>query len=394
MSIEQRLRLAFLALAILSSPRPNLGNKTVQIKLHKSISEQGGILGQPVTSYYTNVNIGTPQKPFKLLIDTDANESWLPHYLKLGIIYSRLHYKTGYCKKDSKTGKKEEKSFTFEYQKCELSGKSYEDIFEFIDVNEGSSSSNVSFRQKFLAISSASNDRFSNLEIDGVLSLAPAVLSDSGIQSVLLNLHETNLIGDSKFSIVLDTDDEKSEGGEIILGGINQAKFIGNIRYHPLISHHKRWELKLQSVMLGGEVVACYNLACKTTISTGVNDFYGPREDVLRIMNLLGVINSQKDNNQLVEDKLFEIDCLKVVNLPNLSFNIDGTPYVVSPSSYIKKKVDGLIFKSSTCYVAILPRNSINHWILGSNFISNFYTVFDLNKRQIGFAKTAALEMD
>lgn len=386
MSIEIYFRLAFLVLAILNQSRPNLANRTIQIKLHKSTSEQGGILGQHVTSYYTNVNIGTPQKPFKLLIDTNANENWLPHYLKLGIIYSRLHYKNGYCKKDSKTGKKEEKLFTFEYQKCELSGKAYEDIFEFIGVNEGSSYNNVSFRQRFLAISSASNDRFSSLEIDGVLSLAPAVMSDSGTQSVLLNLRDTKLIDELKFSIALDTVDEKSEGGEIILGGTDQTKYIGNICYHPMISLHKRWELNLQSVMLGGEVVSCYNLGCKTTLSTGVNDFYGPREDVLRIMNLLGVVNNQKDNNELVEDKLFEIDCLKVINLPNLSFNIDGKPYVVSPSSYIKKKVDGLIFKSSTCYVAILPSDSINHWILGSNFMSNFYTIFDLNQRQIGFA--------
>lgn len=375
------------ALALLCLANRSLGGKTINIKFHKTTSKQGGNLGQPVTSYYTNVNIGTPPKPFRFLLDTDANESWLPHYLKLGIIYSRLNYKNGYCKKDSKTSRKEEKEFTFEYQKCELTGKPYEDVFEFKDINESTgSNSTVSLRQRFLAVSSASNDKLSSFEIDGVLSLSPAVSSDSGTQSILLNLNEARLIDELRFGISLNNIEDSSEGGEITFGGIDQAKYIGNLRYHPMISIHRKWELDLQNVMLGGDVVSCYNLVCKATLSTSVNDFYGPREDVMKIMNLLGLINSPRDFNKSEENNLFEIDCLRVVNLPNLSFNIDGLSYIVPPSSYIKKKIDGLIFKSSTCYVTILPSDTISHWILGTNFISSYYTVFDLNKRQVGFA--------
>lgn len=387
MCINSNFKLFFIASVLLCLSNLSLGAKTIRIKLHKTTSKQAGILGQPVTSYYINVNIGTPPKPFKLLLDTNANESWLPHYLKLGIIFSRLNYKNGYCKKDSKTSRKEDREFTIEYQECELTGKPYEDIFEFKDVSEGTSSnSSVSLRQRFLAISSASNDRFSSLEIDGVLSFAPAVSSDSGTRSILLNLNDARLIDELRFAIILDNIEDNDEGGELMIGGIDQTKYIGNIRYHPLISLHRRWELPLQSVMLGGEVVSCYNLGCRATLSTGANDFYGPREDVLRIMKLLNVTSPDKDSNQLASDRLFEIDCLRVVNLPNLSFNIDGMPYVVSPSSYIKKKIDGLVFKSSTCYVTILPSDTVNHWILGSNFMSNYYTVFDLYKHQIGFA--------
>lgn len=365
----------------------NGADKIIRVALNKDTTYESGIANQPVTTYYTTILVGTPPKPFKVLLDVNAKESWLPHYLKLGIVYNRLHYSTGYNKKDSKSSVKEDKEYSIEYQKCYLTGKAYEDIVEFGNVTE--SFKTVSLRQRFLAISSASNDRFSKLNIDGVISLSSVVLSDTGTRSILVNLNQQGLINDLKFSFYFDTNPDTNYGGEITFGGLNPNKYLGNIYYHHLMNFdNDKWELKLQHVLLGSQLVSCHQKNCSAILSTGLNDLYGPLDDVRNIMNLLNVakpINKLKKGDE-AHDELYEIDCLRVVDLPNLTFNIDGMSYVVTPSMYVKKHVEGLVFKTSTCYVSILSSRSNSQWILGTNFLSSYYTVFDLNRRQVGIS--------
>ena len=352
----------------------------VRVALGKVTTMQAGDLGQPISSYFANIGVGTPPKSFKFLVDINAREIWLPHYMKLGVIFNRLNYKAGYCKKDSSSGAKEVQTYTIEYRACELSGKAYRDVFEFENVTESLKS--VRFEQRFLAISSASNDRIGRLGIDGVISLNPWPISETGSDLITVGMSRAGLTSELKFSLLLDPNPDSSYGGELALGAVDASKFVGSLRYHKGIGQHQ-WELNLQSVMLGGNVVSCLEGNCSAVLATSHNDIYGPASDVQQVLKLLGF--AQVDTEGLKEDRLYEIDCLKVASLPPLTFIIDGAYYVIHPLSYIKKKVDGVVFKSSTCYVSILSNGSKNRWDLGTNFVSNYYTVFDVNLRQVAF---------
>ena len=92
------------------------------------------------------------------------------------------------------------------------------------------------------------------------------------------------------------------------------------------------------------------------------------------MLNFLGVAEV---NDKSPGTTVFEIDCLKVDTAPNLTFVIDEAYYEIPPTVYIKKKADGPLFKSSTCYVALLPNPSAAKWLLGTNFLANFYSIFD-----------------
>lgn len=364
----------------------------MRISLSKTTSSTGGDHSQPLTSYYVKIDIGTPPKPFRMLVDVNARETWLPHYLKLGVLYARLNYLNGYAKKSSSTSVKEaEKEYTIDYNSCELTGKAYRDLFEFKDVVE--SLKVPKFVQRFLAISSASNDRFGRRgEVDGAMALNPWPISETGSDLISVTLSRTDLIGELIFGLSLEDnqnlDGKAIPGGELTLGGTNPNLYIGNFRYHTIWSQYT-WELKLQSVMLGASVVSCGQGGtgdeCTALISTSHNDIYGPSKDVQQILILLGFGEDIKSNG-FKANKLYEIDCLKVASSPTLTFVIDGLYYVIPPTSYIRKKVEGLIFKSQTCYVSLLANEaSKNQWILGTHFLSNFYTIFDISNRRIGF---------
>lgn len=353
--------------------------KLVRISIGKTTSKQAGDLGQPVTSYYANVDVGTPPKPFKFLLDVNAREIWIPHYMKLGLIYTRLNYKDGYAKKDSTTSLKENQEYSIDYDGTVLTGKAYKDQFEFKNVTE--SLVKVKYMQRFLAISSANNDGFTRHNVDGVLALNPFPLSETGSDLVTVGLSRANMTSQLKFSLLLDQDMDSDRGGELAFGAEDRTKYLGALRYHQVVPQH-RWELNMQSVMLGGSVVSCLEGSCTALISTSRNDIYGPTKDVQLILKLLGVIKSEQDYK---DNQLYEIDCLKVASSPPLTFIIDGAYYTIHPLSYIRKKVDGLIFKSSTCYVSILGNGSQKNWELGTSFVSNYYAVFDVNSRQVAF---------
>lgn len=364
-----------------------MGSKRIiRIVLNKQTEMEAGLGGQPLTTYYVNLDVGTPPKGYKMLVDINAQETWLPHSLPISFVFNRLHYAKGYSKKGSSSSSKESsKEYDVEYQTCTLTGKAYEDFITFADpvINH----QKATLRQRFLAMSSASNGALSDYPTDGVLAMSPALLSNTGTRSLLVNMEQACLIDDLKFSLYLDSNLKNNDGGELTFGGLNPTMFIGNIYYHQVANLHGHWELNLQNVMFGGQVVSCNRLGCTALLSTGVNELYGPPDDVNLIMNLLGISNGdRKPTDEVKEHEIFEIECLRVAELPVLTFNIDGIAYHVPPSMYVKKKVDGIIFKTSTCYVTIFSNTESNQWILGTNFLANYYSTFDINKRQVGFA--------
>lgn len=357
------------------------GHSSVRIALGKSTATP---LGLPVTTYFATIAVGTPPKAYKFLIDTDARETWLPQYSTEG--NNQLHYNTGYSKNTSSSSVELNQTTTFKYQGSELVGKVYDDTLRFTNL----ANTSVVIRQRFLSILSVSNGKFADLQVDGVLNLNPSLTTDSGLYTISINLNLTNYIDANKFFVWFDTSINSEQGGELTFGNdINPTRYNGVYRYHSIVKPHYRWELNLYRVALGSDYVSCESqISCTAILSTGVNDFYAPREDVYKIAAILGL---NKTNNETTEDmtKLYELECSRVSGgLPRLYLSIDNTPYVVSPRSYIKQKIgaklSGPDSNSTTCYLSILPNDSPNQWILGTNFLENYYAAFDVDKRRVG----------
>uniref|UniRef100_A0A6G1SLE7 Lysosomal aspartic protease n=1 Tax=Aceria tosichella TaxID=561515 RepID=A0A6G1SLE7_9ACAR len=380
--------------------------RLVKVPLVSSTIQAAGSLGQPVVNYYTRVSIGSPPKPFNVQFDIGTNELFVPHY-SWNPFNRNLHYSSGFQCKDSATCVKNTNVFKIEYQHVKLEGKRYEDVINLdmahytpgTELTSGaaagastSTALNVSttaaavpsrWRQSFLAIASASDGRFSPLKVDGFFGLGAASKSMTGIGSILTNLHNANLIDNLQFSFWFNPILDSAHGGMLILGGVDTNLYTGKIYWHKLPAPQSdRWTLALQTVTLGSQPVGCLTPSrggCQAKFSTGLSDIYGPHDDVMKIYSFLNTTKSST-GIQL-------IDCRRIPSLPYITFNIDGIPYYLLPSNYVRKTVDGTIFKKETCYVAILPTNDeANTWTLSTPFLGAYYSIFDMTYGQIGFA--------
>lgn len=375
--------------------------KTLKIPLTRSTVQQAGELKQPVINYYTTVAIGTPEKQFKIQFDVNLNELFVPHY-EWSPFKRNLHYGSGYQCKVSNSCVKTDRSVSTTYQDCKLTGKPYEDFIRFESAQVAAPDPTPSyssgskptrnatlpaqkFRQNFLAISDASDARFKDLEVDGYFGLSPVQQSPNSILSLLLNLHKSQLIENFQFSFWFNPVLDNSQGGELVLGGVDPTRYAGQIYWHTLNPvPHDQWTLNLQFVTLGQQTIStdCGPTSkCQVVVSTGVSDIYGPRDDVNKLYSLLNIIQPASNSLPL-------IDCRRISQLPIINFMIDGIAYSLLPSNYIRRTVDGTYFKSETCYVAVLPADTFHprQWILGTNFLGAYYSVFDMNLRQVGFA--------
>uniref|UniRef100_A0A6G1SAW3 Cathepsin D n=1 Tax=Aceria tosichella TaxID=561515 RepID=A0A6G1SAW3_9ACAR len=405
----------------------------IRIMLTRHISDlTTNQLQAPELSYYGVVGVGSPPKMFNVVFDTGSNEIWLPYYT-WNPFANNLHYSIGYSCGDSTTCVNLNRKFSCDYRFTRLSGTTYEDIFSlFEDMQKEDKApilpgARLSFGQNFLAVDDAGDEQFRYKPYDGVIGLAPVTQSSSGIRNILLSLQHDRQrqqaqLGDHQsepnyppypnqqsnyyppqhypqssssyppmgnqnygplqqqlmqtdlvFAIWINPAQHSRFGGELMVGGIDENRFVGEIYFHRINSWFD-WQLPLSYVMLGSQVISCPN-GCNAVLDTGANSLVGPRQDINQLYQEL-----QAEYNR--DADLWLVDCNRIDSYPQMSFKFNDTPYTIYPRHYIKM----FRFRDQVyCHLAIKPWDKPN-WLLGTTFIGAYYTIFDFSSRRIGFA--------
>lgn len=391
----------------------------IRIMLTRNMSNlYSNELKEPKISYFGAIGIGTPAKMFNVVFDTGSSEIWLPYYNWFPFA-NNLHYSDGYSVKGSSTSISHGKKFTLDYRFTRLTGENYEDVltlYEDLQKDEAQvlPAAQLWFRQQFLGIEDASDEQFRYMPYDGAIGLAPVAQSSSGTRNILLSLlqeHQRHMMQtagtdlvpapvpyqqpppshqsysqagytpvqqrpdqpDLMFAFWINPNMNARYGGELMLGGLDENRFVGDIYFHKINSWFD-WQVALGYVQLGGRVVSCQN-GCNALLDTGANSVVGPRHDVEQIYQDLGAEYNQ-------DAGIWLIDCQSIDQHPSLVFRLDDTPYTIYSRHYIK------MFRyhnNIVCYLAIKPWDRPN-WLLGTTFIGAYYTVFDFSNRRVGFA--------
>ena len=367
----------------------------IRLALTRDINfDKGGQLRAPEVSYFTEIGVGAPAKMFKLAIDTSFDKIWLPGYNGMPFA-NNLHYSKGYS--GSSTGRSLPKQIKFEYRGTILTGNVHQDVFNLygMDRRDQKASGQVSYLQRYLTVNSASDEQFRSKPYDGVLGLRSTPVPDFGLawKCFLLgstderDLYSSNPRGrridvcdypnESVYALWFNPDQDSPNGGELMLGGVDESRFTGEISYHDCDTVIE-WAVAVWSVHLGDKVVSCEK-GCTATVDSGSNLMFGPIRDVAQIY-------AQLNANHWIDNGFWTVDCNRLDELPSLVFKIDETLYPISPRQYTRKFYH---HDNPICQLLIEARYS-SDWALGTSFLGAHYSVFDFKNRRVGLATPRA----
>merc|ERR1711943_184104 len=164
---------------------------------------------------------------------------------------------------------------------------------------------------------------------------------------------DQKLISEPVFAFYLQED--ASQQGELVFGGIDKNHYTGELVDVPLISE-SYWEVSLDAVKFGGSPVI--SSPQKAIIDSGTSLLAGPKDVVSSLAQKVGATSAM--------GKEYTIDCSKKSSLSNLEVTLGGKTFELSPDDYV-------LSVSGQCLFAFIgldvppPRGPL--WIMGDVFM-------------------------
>jgi len=153
--------------------------------------------------------------------------------------------------------------------------------------------------QVFAEATSSPGITFVVAQFDGILGMAFQSISVDDVVPVWYNLLSQGLVSEPVFSFWLDRDQSDSTGGELILGGVDDSHYTGEITYVPL-TNQTYWEFKLDDLLIAGKSMGYCPNGCHAIADTGTSLLAGPSESVTDLNNKLGAIGILSEECQLL----------------------------------------------------------------------------------------------
>lgn len=310
--------------------------------------------------YFADISIGTPPQNFKVVLDTGSSNLWVPS-TSCSSIACFLHSK--FDNSASSTYKKNGTAFKIQYGSGAMEGFVSKDTLRIGDLEIKG--------QDFAEATSEPGLAFAFGKFDGILGLAYDTISVNGIVPPFYQMVNQGLLDEPVFAFYLGNSEEN--GGEAVFGGIDESHYEGKIKYAPL-RRKAYWEVALDSISFGDDELELDNTGA--AIDTGTSLIALPSDTAEMLNKLIGAKKGWQGQ--------YSVDCEKISSLPDLVLTLNGEKYPLSASDYILQ-VQGSCISSFTGLDIPAPLGPI--WIVGDVFLRRYYTIYDLGKDAVGFAK-------
>ena len=303
--------------------------------------------------YFGEISIGTPAQLFKVVFDTGSSNLWVPsHSCWSAACWLHKTYKSS----QSTTFNKNGTSLEIKYGSGGVKGFFSNDVVSVAGLN--------AFNITFGEATSLEGVSFIAAKFDGILGMGFRSISINHVITIFEALFEQNQIEEASFSFYLSK--TPGQDSRLVLGGGNPKYFEGRLSYYPVVSE-TYWVIAMDGFTINGQVVKC----SKAIMDTGTSLIVGSGDIINKINEQIGTIDST---------------CLGLDKLPNITVNISGDEYVLTPNDYVMKVT---LLGTSQClsgFMAMeLPLKDTV--ILGDVFLKTYYTVFDMSHKQVGLAR-------
>lgn len=352
-----------------SSSSSHVAATVKQLRSTSSLHENKKTGKIELDDYYNNqyigeIFIGTPPQKFTVVFDTGSSDIWIPD---TDCESCESHEK--FNPDDSSTYKDLDSNFQIMYGSGPVEGKTAEETLTLTD--------DYVLQHVKMGLVTHESSAIAGFLMDGICGLG-----FKGIASVTIPPLVDSLEGGmgKLFAMFLNSDPEDTKNPSHISFGWYDLSIVGKnaeFHYSPLKTHDTYWGI----YMTGFEIIntkskekllpdPCAENTCNTIVDSGTSGIAVPDaifEDILLAI---------QGDNDCIDGECFDTDFDKY---PTLLFKLDpGTTYTILPSDY-------LLCVEDECVLRIQSSGG-DMWILGDAFISAYYTVFDVEKKRVGFA--------
>ncbi|XP_017264936.1 renin [Kryptolebias marmoratus] len=318
------------------------------------------------TQYYGEISIGSPAQMFNVVFDTGSSNLWVPSE-SCSPFSTACFTHNRYDASQSRTYVENGTGFSIQYASGNVRGFLSEDV-----VVVGG----IPVVQVFAEANFLSAMPFIFAKFDGVLGMGYPNAAIDGITPVFDHIMSQHVLKEEVFSVYYSRDPKHSPGGELVLGGTDPNYYTGNFNYLET-SEIGKWEITMKGVSIGTEMMFCSE-GCMAVIDTGSSYITGPASSVSALMKTIGA---------QLDETGYKVNCDAVETLPRVTFHLGGREYPLTHEDYIlwQSQIEG-----DVCIVTFrgldVPPPTGPVWILGANFIAQYYTEFDRHHNRIGFA--------
>ncbi|KAF2718542.1 acid protease [Polychaeton citri CBS 116435] len=327
------------------------------------------------TLYYMEVKIGTPEQTIKLHLDTGSSDLWV------NVADSSLCSSNNDVCADSGTYNAN-KSDTYNYINSDFK-------ITYVD-GSGSSGDYVTDVVKFSNITLESQQfgiGYQSTSQEGILGIGYPVnevaLSNGGKKyaNVPQNMLDNGLISTNSYSLWLN--DLEASTGSILFGGVNEAKYTGDLYTLPILKEsgeYAEFFIALTAIGANGDNgTIASDVAIPALLDSGSSLMYLPDNITQKIYD---ATNSQYNSDQ---GAAF-VDCNLAKAAGSLDFTFSGPT--------IRVDLSELVIEAGTdsngdkvCILGIGPAGD-SASVLGDTFIRSAYIVYDLTNNEISIAQT------
>jgi len=335
-------------------PGSSLGNRTG----FEGLATNVALTDVSNLQYFATFSFGTPAQTFSVLFDTGSSNLWIQSCAQnSGLTPCYDHTK-------SSTYVANGESFQIQYGSGSMEG--------FVSKDELLIGDLCVPGQDFAEATKEPGLAFAFGKFDGILGLGYDTISVNHITPPFYNMLNQGLIDEPVFSFRIGS--SENDGGVATFGGIDPTDYVGTLHYVP-VRRKAYWEVELDKVSLGDEELELENTGA--AIDTGTSLIALPTDIAEMINSQIGAKRSWTGQ--------YTVDCSKIPSLPILTFHFGGKPYALEGDDYILQ-VQGTCLSAFTPLDINLPGGSL--WIIGDVFLRKYFTVYDLGRNAVGFARS------
>ncbi|KAH7319669.1 putative aspartic-type endopeptidase [Stachybotrys elegans] len=310
-------------------------------------------------SYFVQVQIGSQNQEYYMLVDTGAGSSWIMSD-ECTSRACELHDTFGPDKSDSL--EESDDDFEIVYGTGEVNGTLVKDRFTIAGIS-------LDFQ---FGLAHGTSSDFTDFVFDGILGFS----MDKGVnQNFVSALRESNQLESNVFSIALHRSADGDNVGEIALGTINHDRHTGDISYNDIMEGNE-WTIRLEDMKFNGKGAGVGGV--RSYIDSGTSYAFGPQRLVEQLHRTIPGANS-------TDGRTWTVPC---DTEDELAFTFSGVDYKISTRDWVSPRNSNGVCTSNIYGFEVVS----GAWLLGDTFLKNVYAVFDMDKRRIGFAPLAVSE--